>query len=134
MPIALVGTYLMKAACVALFRVRYPEGYLWQYPGFYSLTVSYGAANDMHFSVHVALLLLCFQEFRAMNFSLLGKAAFAAAIFESALGIFTRGAYSIDIFGAFIFGFFFWYVGFYLSYYIDVLVFGLTFQERFPHF
>lgn len=46
----------------------------------------------------------------------------------------TRGAYIIDLFAAWIFGHFFFVVGEQLSYYVDVLVFGLTFQERFPNF
>lgn len=46
----------------------------------------------------------------------------------------TRGAYIIDLFAAFIFGHFFFVVGEQLAYYIDVKIFGLTFQERFPNF
>ena len=60
LPIALACTYALKAVCVALFRVRYPEGYAWKYPGFYSLTVNYGMANDFHFTVHVSLMLIIF--------------------------------------------------------------------------
>ena len=43
-----------------LFKYRYPEGYLWSNPGFFSLTTAYGASNDMHFTVHVALLYVVF--------------------------------------------------------------------------
>ena len=46
----------------------------------------------------------------------------------------TRGAYIIDLFAAFIFGHYLFVVGEQLSYYVDVKIFGLTFQERFPHF
>ena len=55
-PIALVLVYLTKIMTSLLFRIRYPENSLWQYPGFYSLTTPYGMANDSHFTVHVSLI------------------------------------------------------------------------------
>ena len=38
-----------------------------------------------------------------------------------------RGAYIIDVFAALVFGHFFWILGEWMSYYIDVKVLGLTF-------
>ena len=58
MPIALTIIYFLKFVCASLFKIRYPHDYLWEYPGFYSLTVPYGMSNDFHFSVHIALLLV----------------------------------------------------------------------------
>jgi hypothetical protein len=43
-----------------------------------------------------------------------------------------RGAYSMDVFGACIYSAFSWIASWYLSYYVDVGLFGLNFQERFP--
>ena len=43
------------------------------------------------------------------------------------MAIITRGAYIIDIFAAIIFGHAFFILAEYLSYYVDVKIFGLTF-------
>jgi len=66
LPIALVLVYVAKALTSLLFKYRYPEGYLWENPGFYSLTTPYGASNDMHFTLHVALLYVIFMELRTL--------------------------------------------------------------------
>jgi len=60
LPVALVLVYVAKAIISALFKYRYPDGYLWENPGFYSLTTPYGASNDMHFTLHVCLLYVIF--------------------------------------------------------------------------
>ena len=133
-PIAIVFVYLLKLITNALFKIRYPEGFLWEYPGFYSLTVPYGMSNNFHFTVHVALLLVIFQEFRSMKYFKTQLLTFVVLVTQSFLILCCRGAYSIDLFAALIFGHFFWVLGNQLSYWIDVRVFGLTFQERFPEF
>ena len=113
---------------------RYPDGYLWENPGFYSLTTPYGASNDMHFTLHVCLLYVIFQELRTVKLYTLATIAFFTFIYQTCMVLFTRGAYIIDLFAAVIFGHFFFVVSEQLSYYIDVKIFGLCFQERFPHF
>jgi len=75
-PIALVLVYSTKAFTSLLFKYRYPEGYLWENPGFYSLTTPYGASNDMHFTLHVALLYVVFQELRQLKLYVLAPIAF----------------------------------------------------------
>ena len=59
-PIALCSVYLLKVLCNGMFKTRYPEGFIWEYPGFYSFTVPYGMNNNFHFTVQVALLLIAF--------------------------------------------------------------------------
>lgn len=117
-----------------MFKYRYPDGYLWENPGFYSLTTPYGASNDMHFTLHVCLLYVVFQELRTVKMYALATFAFFVLIYQTTMSLCTRGAYIIDLFAAFIFGHFFFILGERLAYYIDVKLFGLTFQERFPHF
>ena len=134
LPIALTLVYVAKMLTSLLFKYRYPEGYLWENPGFYSLTTPYGASNDMHFTLHVALLYVLFQELRTLKLYWVATAAFFVFLWQAAMALTTRGAYIIDLFAAFIFGHYFFVVGEQLSYYIDVSVFGLTFQERFPDF
>lgn len=60
LPITLILVYVAKAVTSALFKYRYPDGYLWENPGFYSLTTPYGSSNDMHFTLHVCLLYVIF--------------------------------------------------------------------------
>jgi hypothetical protein len=54
-----------------------------------------------------------------------------STVYSSLIALTLRGAYSLDVFGAIIFASFSWISSWYLSYYIDVKVFGLIFQERF---
>ena len=59
LPIALVGLYLMKEFVDATFKIEYAqEGFIWEFPGFYSLTVPYGLSNNTHFTVYVSLLIV----------------------------------------------------------------------------
>lgn len=111
----------------ALFKYRYPDGYLWENPGFYSLTTPYGASNDMHFTLHVCLLYVIFQELRTVKLYVLACLAFFIFLYQATMALCTRGAYIIDLFAAWIFGHFFFVVGEQLAYYVDVKIFGLTF-------
>jgi hypothetical protein len=42
--------------------MRYPEGYLWDYPGFPSIFIPYGKTNDFFYSGHVGLCVIVFHE------------------------------------------------------------------------
>ena len=56
--------YGSRAVCQILFKLRYPQGYLWPFPGIYSLTVPYGQMSDFFFSGHSGFLLICSLELR----------------------------------------------------------------------
>lgn len=77
--------------------MRFPEGYLWEYPGFPSLVVSYLKTNDFFFSGHVGLpiIIMCelykMKKFRMLYFSLF------TLILEFFTMIALRGHYSIDL-------------------------------------
>jgi len=124
LPIALAGLYLMRLLCAVTFRIRYPSDYIWAYPGFPSITTPYGMANDFHFAVHVGLTVVTANELWEVKYKHWSILALITACFQTVLALATRGAYSIDIAAAWIFGYFFWLVGGRLCYYIDVLVFG----------
>lgn len=100
---------------------------LWDFPGWYSLSVSYGAANDMHFTVWIALLVLVLREFWELHYYICTALTLVALVSQIFLVLALQGAYSIDVFGALVFGHFFWSVGYHYSYLIDVNVFGLVF-------
>ena len=88
----------------------------------------------MHFCLHVCLLYVIFHELRTVKLYVLATIAFFVFFYQFTMALCTRGAYIIDLFAAWIFGHFFFVVAEQLSYYIDVKIFGLTFQERFPNF
>ena len=91
-------------------------------------------ANDFHFTIHVGLLVTAFNEYWAMTYYKTAILSLLVCIFQTVMVLSLRGAYIIDIFGAVCFGHFFWIAGMWLSYYIDVKILGLPFQERFPEF
>jgi hypothetical protein len=126
-PIAIVCVYLCKFVCSALFKIKYPEQMIWEYPGLHSVTVWYGSANDMHFSVHVALLFVVFWEYWQIKYTKFAIATFGVLLSQIFLLLSLQGCYSIDIFGGLAFGHFFWTVGYHYSYLIDCNLFGLTF-------
>ena len=114
------------------FQIRYPDNYLWEKPPYVSsLTVQFGSKNNLHFPLHLSLLLFVAFEFWGKNFSL-AILAMVTAVYSAGLMLALRGAYSMDIFGACIYSAFSWLASLYLSYYVDVGIFGLCFQERFP--
>lgn len=65
LPIAITMNHACRFLCLNLFLMRYPEGYLWEFPGIYSLTVPYGKSNDFFYSGHVSTALIVMLEFRA---------------------------------------------------------------------
>ena len=107
--------------------MRYPDDYIWGYPGFPSLTVPYGMANDFHFPVHLSILIIAANEMWEEQHYLWSKAALMTLIYQTVIISATRGAYSIDLVAAYLFGHFHWLLATKLCYYIDVLVFGNSF-------
>ena len=77
--------------------MKFPEGYLWEYPGFPSLTVSYLKTNDFFFSGHVGLPLLMICElYKMQKFKMIFFCTFTL-ILEFFTMIALRGHYSIDL-------------------------------------
>ena len=62
-----------------------------------------------------------------MKYFKMQLAAFFVMVMHAFLILCCRGAYSIDLFAAFVFGHFFWVFGYHTCYYIDVRLLGLTF-------
>ena len=66
LPVSLAMFYGLRAIIQQLFLMRYPEGYLWNYPGFPSLVVPYGKTNDFFYSGHAGGGLVMTLEFRQL--------------------------------------------------------------------
>ena len=73
--------------------MRNPEGYIWYYPGFYSLTQDYGNKNNFFFSDQTGLCILCFLELRAHGLNKFSYFCIANLTFNSLLNTLIRGHY-----------------------------------------
>jgi hypothetical protein len=78
--------------------MRFPDGYLWDYPGFPSLFVSYIKSNDFFYSGHVGLPVLQICEFHKIKkYNWIPVSAFIV-ILEFFTMIVLRGHYTVDLF------------------------------------
>ena len=110
--------------------MRIPENYLWDYPGFPSLSVSYGKRNDFFISGHVCMCLLAFCEFSALNLPLLANYSLLTLFFELFLLISVRRNYIIDLLIAFILAHYLWILAESWSRHIDVSMFRIPLDKR----
>ena len=114
--------------------MAYPYGYIWEFPGIYSLSVTYGVYNSFYFSQYLGLGVINFCEFRDMRYHKLSHAMVLTLICMGMMVIFCRAHYSIDIFGGLVFGHYFWILGERWSWLIDYGLMRIPFHKRFPHF
>jgi hypothetical protein len=77
--------------------MKFPEGYLWEYPGFPAIAVSYLYTNDFFFSGHVGVPIILGLEFRKMGSNIFFYFAIFTVIVEAFTMIVTRGHYIIDL-------------------------------------
>jgi hypothetical protein len=107
--------------------MRYPDGYLWDFPGFYSITVPYGKTNDFFFSGHIGCCLINYCEYKAQGWNKMARFSFLTMILQFSLMIFLRGHYVVDLISGIVFGHYFWLLGEKYSYYVDVKIFRIPF-------
>lgn len=94
---SMVIFYSFRALIQVLFQMRFPEGYIWQNPGFPSLTVSYLRTNDFFFSGHVGLPIIIACEYFKKDHRVLGFLAVFTCSISFMVMILTRGHYFIDL-------------------------------------
>jgi len=103
-PLEFALFYGLRFGCLAIFAMQTPEGFYWEYPGFYSLTVPYGWTNDFFFSGHIGACTICLLEFwpspdkrpsRARN--LVWVTSCVSLLAQTFVMLVTRGHYSIDL-------------------------------------
>lgn len=82
----------------ALVALPPPPGMLWHYPGFPSLLVTYGVANDFFFSGHTAVAVLGAIELGRLGKPWLRLAGVALAILEVTVVLALRAHYTMDVF------------------------------------
>ena len=93
--VIVLGLRQILQACVAL---PAPADAIWHYPGFPSLLVTYGVANDYFFSGHTAIAVLGAAELirsGKLGWTIVG---IAIVIFEAATVLILRAHYTMDVF------------------------------------
>jgi len=98
--VGLLMVFLMRQACQAVCALPTPPKMIWRYPGFPSLLVTYGVANDYFFSGHTAIAVLGAIEIFRICPLWVGLIAVGVAIFEAVTVIVLRAHYTMDIFAA----------------------------------
>ena len=93
-----LGVFYMFRGCVQnLFQMKFPEGYLWEYPSFPSLTVSYLKTNDFFFSGHVGFPIIIAMECHNLGKKFMMGFCLVTCLFEAFTMTVTRGHYVIDL-------------------------------------
>lgn len=82
----------------ALVALPPPPGMIWHYPGFPSLLVTYGVANDFFFSGHTAVAVLGAVELGRLGRPWLRMVGIGLAIFEVTVVLALRAHYTMDVF------------------------------------
>jgi hypothetical protein len=114
--------------------MRYPDGYLWDFPGVYSITVPYGRTNDFFFSGHIGCCVICACEYKACGWFKFAWFSSIVCVMQGSLMVSLRGHYAIDLVTGVIFAHYIWLIAERYSYLIDVKLFRIPFVKRFPMF
>ena len=99
--------------------MRFPEGYLWEYPGVPSLIVPYLKTSDFFFSGHVGFTTITILENYTYNHTSFLLLSIFTLITESFVMIVTRGHYCIDIIAGVVFAHYIWLLSGYVAPKID---------------
>jgi PAP2 superfamily C-terminal len=96
--IGLLLLFALRQICQALCALPPPEEMIWRHPGFPSLVVTYGVANDLFFSGHTAIAVFGAIELARLGRRWLGVLGFGIALFEVAAVLTLRAHYTMDVF------------------------------------
>ncbi len=110
--------------------VNRPDGFLWSDPGVFSIVVPYPDINDFFWSGHVGTCFLMFLEYRACGWKKLSYCCLFILINQWIMMTMVRTHYIMDLTAGLIFSHYFFLIGEYLSYYPDVVIFGILSEAR----
>lgn len=96
--LGLLMLFALRQVCQALSALPTPEGIIWHDPGFPSLLVTYGVANDLFFSGHTGIAVYGAMELGRLGWTWLKILAAGLAVFEAATVISLRAHYTMDVF------------------------------------
>jgi hypothetical protein len=88
----------LRQVMQALCALPAPPNLIWHYPGFPSLFVTYGVANDYFFSGHTGIAVLGAIEAARLRRGWLMAIAVAVVAFEIATVLIVRAHYTMDVF------------------------------------
>ncbi len=96
--VGLLLLFGLRQICQTFSALPAPEGMIWEDPGFPSLLVTYGVANDFFFSGHTAIAVFGAIELGRFGGRKLRVAALFLAVFLAGAVIVLRAHYSMDVF------------------------------------
>jgi hypothetical protein len=100
--ISLMTFYILKIFFQLVFQEKTPDGYLWEYPGFPSIMVSYLNSNAFFYSTPTGFLTLATLEFWKTERMYLSAISFAILLLDISIRNILRANYIIDLFSAII--------------------------------
>lgn len=99
--------YAIRQLLLLLFTIKFPDGYIFSFPGFPSLTVSYFYTNDFFYSGHIGLPVLLFLENKLkQRGNIICGCCIVVCMIEFYSMLITQGHYSIDLIAAIFFAYF----------------------------
>ena len=96
--VSLAMLLVMRQVMQALCSLPAPPGIIWHDPGFPSLLVTYGVANDFFFSGHTAISVLGAIELARLRRAWLTLLAACVVLLEVAAVLVLRAHYTMDVF------------------------------------
>ena len=91
--------------------MRFPDDYLWEFPGIYSFVVPYQKTNDFFFSGHLGFSAVAVLEFHEKKLKGWTIYAVVTLLIEGFTMIVLRGHYTIDLISGVIGAHYFFIVG-----------------------
>jgi hypothetical protein len=96
--IGLFLLFALRQLCQWAVALPGPQGMIWRHPGFPSLLVTYGTANDFFFSGHTAIAVYGAVELCRTGSLPIGALGVAIALLEVATVIVLRAHWTADVF------------------------------------
>ena len=121
--LALVIVLGLRQVTQVLVALPAPPNEIWHYPGFPSLLVTYGVANDYFFSGHTAIAVLAVTEIARARRPWLTGLAVLVALFEVVTVLILKVHYTMDVFTGIV-------AGLYAAYLADCISTALTSRLR----
>ena len=111
--------YSVRGIIMSFFIMGFPEGHIFEDPGFPSLTVTYAKSSDFFFSGHVGFALFGALDNRMNGNRFMTTLACLSVIVECITMLVTRGHFVIDVIAGLVFSHYVWEVTGWVAPYID---------------